>query len=94
MINKIKKYIMKLWDNRRWKIYLYYDGIKIKELKMHRNELEDLKNTKFCIDVYFKKQLFKSNMVNVIVSPAVLLYSDEKNRVISIGVVIEQGTRL
>lgn len=94
MINKIKKSIRKLWDNRRWKLYLYYDGIKIKELKIYRHELEDLKNIKFCIDVYFKKQLFKSNIVNIVVSPAVLLYTDEKNRVISVGVVIEQGTRL
>lgn len=90
MINKIKDLI----ENRRWKLYLYYDGIKVKTIRLYRHELEDLKNKKFCIRVFFKKQLFKSNIVEIIVSPVVLLYSDDIKREISVGVVIEQGIRL
>ena len=90
MIKKIKE----LWNNRKWTINLYYNGIKIKKLKVYRNELEDLKNKKYEIKIYFIKQLFKSNIVQIIVSPAVLLYTDEAHKKISVGVIIEQGIRL
>ena len=89
---KIIEKIKEKWNHRKWTMYLYYNSIRIKKVKINENAAP--KTLTLPINVYFKKQLFKSNMVNVIVSPAVLLYSDEKNRVISIGVVIEQGTRL
>lgn len=90
MINKIKT----LWENRKWNLYLYYDGIRIKKLKVYRYELEDLKNKDYQIKVYFKKQLFKANIVEIIVSPKVLLHTDDKKRKVCIGVVIERGIEL
>ena len=94
MINKIKNKIKKLLDRRKWNLNLYYDGIKIKKLKVYKNELEDLKNERYEIKVYFKKQLFKSNIVEIIVSPVVLLYADDNKREVCVGVVIESGTKL
>lgn len=90
MIEKIRS----LWENRRWNLYLYYDGIRIKRLKVYRDELEDLKNKEYEINVFFKKQLFKSNIVNIIVSPKVILHTDDIKRKVCIGVVIERGIEL
>lgn len=94
MINKIKTMINRILDHRKWNLYLYYNGIKIKKLKVYREQLNDLKNARFDIKVFFKKQLFKSNIVEIIVSPVVLLDTNETKRKVSIGVVIEPGTRL
>lgn len=90
MINKIKRLI----DHKRWNLYLYYNGIKIKRLKVHKEDLEDLINKKYDIKVYFKKQLFKSNIVEIIVSPVVLLYTEDSKRKVCVGVVIEPGIKL
>jgi hypothetical protein len=90
MIEKIRS----LWENRRWNLYLYYDGIRIKRLKVYRDELDDLKNKEYEINVFFKKQLFKSNIVNIIVSPKVILHTDDIKRKVCIGVVIERGIEL
>lgn len=90
MINKIKR----LMDHRKWNLYLYYNGIKIKKLKVHKEDLEDLINKKYDIKVYFKKQLFKSNIVEIIVSPVVLLYTEDNKRKVCVGVVIEPGIKL
>ena len=94
MIKKIKKLIKRLMDHKRWNLYLYYDGIKIKKIKVYTNELEDLKNKTYEIKVFFKKQLFKSNIVEIIVSPVVLLYTNEKKKEVCVGVVIETGQKL
>lgn len=90
MIKKIKSLI----ERRRWNLYLYYDGIRIKRLRVYRDELEDIKNQTYRIKVYFKKQIFKTNIVEIIVSPKVLLYTDEVKRKICIGVIIERGIEL
>ena len=90
MIKKIKK----LLERRKYKLCLYYDGIKIKTIKVDISELEDLKNQKYEIAVYFKKQLFKSNLVRIIVDPVVLLHTDDKKRKVSVGVILEPGTKL
>lgn len=94
MIKKIKKLIKRLMDHKRWNLNLYYDGVKIKKIKVYKNELEDLKNMTYEIKVFFKKQLFKSNIVEIIVSPVVLLYTNEDKKEVCVGVVIETGQKL
>lgn len=94
MINKIKQLINKLKNNKKWNLNLYYDGVKIKKIKVYKNELEDLKNKSYEIKVFFKKQLFKSNIVEIIVSPVVLLYTNEDKKEVCVGVVIETGQKL
>lgn len=90
MIKKIKD----LWNRRKWKLYLYYDGIKIKRLKVYQEELSRLKEKRYVINVYFKKQLFNSRKVNIIVSPRVLLNTNNDTRKIYVGVVLEKGQEL
>lgn len=90
MIKKIKNIL----ECKKWNLYLYYNGVKIKKIKVYKDKLEDLKNQKYMIKVYFKKQLFNSNIVEIIVSPVVVLHTDDKKRIVCVGVVIEPGTRL
>jgi hypothetical protein len=90
MINKIKNIIDTIKDHRRWTVYLYYDGVLIKRIKARLDVIND-KNHKYIINVYFKKQLFKNNKVNIIVSPTVLLHTDENKKKIYMGVAIERG---
>lgn len=94
MINKIKQLINRLKNNKKWNLNLYYDGVKIKKIKVFKNELEDLKNNTYEIKVFFKKQLFKSNIVEIIVSPVVLLYTNENKKEVCVGVIIETGQKL
>lgn len=86
MINKLKK----LYNHRKWKLYLYYNGILIKTLRIDENEAPT-KNS-YVINVWYKKQIFKNNKVNIIVRPKVLLKNDEKNKKTYWGVVLEEGT--
>lgn len=90
MKNKIKNIIDTIRNHKRWNVYLYYDGILIKRIKATLDEVNDNKK-KYIINVYFKKQLFKSNKVNIIANPTVLLHTDEKKKKIYMGVAIERG---
>lgn len=89
----IKNIIDTIMDHKRWKVYLYYDGVLIKRIKANLNVVND-RNHKYIINVYFKKQLFDSNKVNIIVSPRVLLHTDEKRKKIYMGVAIERGVSI
>lgn len=90
MKEKIKNIIDTIKDHKRWSVYLYYDGILIKRIKADLNVVND-KTKKYIINVYFKKQIFKSNKVNIIATPTVLLHTDEENKKIYMGVAIERG---
>lgn len=80
-------------NHKRWRVYLYYNGVLIKRIKASLDVVNDKKH-KYIINVYFKKQLFNSNKVNIIVSPTVLLHTDEKRKKIYMGVAIERGATL
>lgn len=86
MINKIKK----LYRHRKWKLYLYYNGVLIKILRINENEAPT--ENSYVINVWFKKQIFKNNYVNIIVRPKILLRNDEKHKKTYWGVVLEEGT--
>lgn len=63
---------------RKWKLYLYLNGVCIKKLKIKRNESP--KDNVYSFNVWFKKQFFKSNKVRIIIRPTKLIYTDEKKR--------------
>lgn len=87
-MQKLKK--KKTKKLKKWDMYLYYDGILIKKIKINENE-EPSKNT-YAITVWFKKQLFKNNKVGLVVKPVVLLKNNEEKRKTYWGVVLEEGT--
>jgi hypothetical protein len=79
-------------DHKNWKLYLYYNGILIKKIKI--NEQEAPAENSYVINVYFKKKLFGSNKVGLIVKPICLLKNDEKERKTYWGVTFEQGIKI
>lgn len=94
MIRKIKDLFNKLKEVKRWRIYIYYNGILVKVKRVKKEQLQDLKNKKLIITIYNKKQLFNAYKVNIVVKPVVLLHTDEVKKKIYIGVVIDEGVKL
>ena len=85
MIRKLKE----KWNHRKWKLHLYYNGVKIKTLKISENEAP-ADNT-YAIRVYNKKFLFRNFVAGVVIKPIVILKNDEKTKQTYWGVVLEQG---
>lgn len=85
---------MKLFKrkNKKWTLLLYFNGILIKKLKI--DEQEAPRENSYVINVWFKKQLFKSNKVNIIVRPVIILKNDEKNRKTYWGTILEEGKQV
>lgn len=83
---------MKLFKNKKWTLYLYFNGILIKKVKI--SEKEAPRENTYAINVWFKKQIFKSNKVNIIVKPVILLKNDEKNKKTYWGTILEEGIEI
>ena len=77
---------------KHWKLYLYYNGILIKKIKIKENE-EPSKNS-YAIRVFFKKQLFKNIVASVVVRPVRLLKTDEQRKKTYWGVTMETGIEI
>lgn len=88
VINKIKEII----THRKWNLYLYYNGIRIKKIKINENTAP--KELTLPINVYFKKQLFANNKVGIIVRPVRIIKNDEKKKKTYWEVIIEQGVEV
>ena len=77
---------------KHWKLYLYYNGILIKKLRIKDNE-EPSKNN-YAVRVYFKRQLFKNIIASVVVRPVRLLKTDENKKKTYWGVTMETGIEI
>lgn len=77
---------------KSWKLYLYYNGILIKKIRINEDE-EPNKNT-YAVRVLFKPQLFKNIVASVVVRPIRLLKNDEKKRKTYWGVTMETGIEI
>ena len=86
------KKIKDLWEHRKYKLYLYYNGVLIKVLKIDENEAP-AKNT-YVISVWFKKFIFGNIKSNIIVRPVRILKNDDKHHKTYWGVVLEQGNTI
>lgn len=86
------KKIKDLWEHRKWKLYLYYNGVLIKIVKIDENEAPS-KNT-YAINVWFKKFIFGNIKSGVVVRPLKILKNDEKHHKTYWGVVLEQGEQI
>ena len=75
--------------NKKWKLYLYYDGVLVKKLKIDENE--EPKKNGYAVRVYFKKFLFRTNIASVILRPVVLLKNNESEKKTYWGTILEQG---
>lgn len=83
---------MKIFKKKKWTLYLYFNGILVKKVKINEDEAPR-KNT-YAVNVWFKKQIFKSNKVNVVLKPMVLLKTDEQSRKTYWGTILEEGMEI
>lgn len=77
---------------KKWKMYLYYNGIHIKTIKIDENTAP--KENSYPITVWFRKQLFASNKVGIIVRPVKIIKNDEKKHKTYWEIIIEQGVEV
>lgn len=76
-----------MFKNDKWTMYLFYNGVKIKKIKI--TDKEDIDTT--YIVVVGHKKLFGKWVVGLMVKPVKLLKTDEKNKKTYWGVVFEKG---
>lgn len=88
MIKKIKN----IWKHRKWKLYMYYNGIHIKTIKINENTAPT--NLSLPITVWLKKQLFANNKVGIIVRPVKIIKNDEQKKKTYWEVVLEYGVEI
>ena len=62
----------------KWKLYLYLNGVCIKKLKINANESP--KDNTYIFNVFFKKQIYGSNIVKIIVRPSKVIYTDKRKK--------------
>ena len=74
---------------KTWKLYLYYNGILIKKIRIREDE--EPSNNSYAIRVYFKKQLFKTIVASIVVRPVRLLKNDDNRRITYWGTTMETG---
>lgn len=74
---------------KKWNLYLYYNGILIKKLKI--DEQEAPAENSYAVKTFFKKKLFGSNIAGVVVRPVRLLKNDEKHKKTYWGTTLETG---
>lgn len=80
---------MKKHKKKKWELYLYYNGVLIKKIKIDENEAPA--QNSYAIRVYFKKKLFGNLIAGVVVRPIRLLKNDEKSRKTYWGTTLETG---
>lgn len=88
MIEKIKQKA----KHRKWKLYLYYNSIHIKTIKIKENTAPN--ELTIPITVWFKKQLFANNKVGIIVRPVRIIKNNEKKKKTYWEVILEQGVEV
>lgn len=74
---------------KQWKLYLYYNGVLIKKVKINEDEMPN--ENSYAVRVYFKHQLFKNIVASVVVRPVRLLKTDNSKRRTYWGCTMETG---
>ena len=87
VLEMIKKMIKK-----NWKLYLYYNGILVKVVRIYENEAPI--HNSYVVRVWFKKHLFGSNVATVILRPVELLKNDDEHQKTHWGAVYERGVEI
>ena len=80
---------MKKHKKKKWELYLYYNGVLIKKIRIDENEAPA--QNSYAIRVFFKKKLFGNLIAGVVVRPIRLLKNDEKSKKTYWGTTLETG---
>lgn len=78
--------------NDKWQLYLFYNGMLIKKVKINKEEAPA--DNVYFIKVYGKKSIFGSNIVTIAVRPKVLLDNNDEKKKTYWGVVFEKGVNV
>ena len=70
--------VLFMLNKDKWTLYLFYDGVMIKKLKI--NENEEITKQVYYIKVIGHKHLFGKNIINLMVQPIRLLKTDENKK--------------
>lgn len=85
MLEKLKD----KWTHRRWSLYLFYDGILIKKVKITEDTI--IKEQVLNINVHGHKNLFGKNNITLMVRPVKLLKTELDKKRTYWGVIFEKG---
>ena len=80
------------WEDKKWKLYLYYNGILVKKVRIHENEAPS--QNSYVVRIWGKKNIFGSHVATVILRPVELLKNDEKNLKTHWGAIYERGVEI
>lgn len=76
-----------MFNKKKWTLYLYYNGIRIKRLKI--DDISDIKP--MSINILGHKELFGKSQINALIRPIRLLLTEESKKRTHWGVVFEKG---
>lgn len=85
MLEKLKD----KWLHRKWNLYLFYDGVLIKKVKI--TEDTKVKELVLNIRVHGYKNLFGKNNITLMVRPVRILKTDVDKKSTYWGVIFEKG---
>lgn len=75
---------------KKWKVYLFYNGIFIKKVKIKNKE----ELTSFFITVIGHKKMFGKYITKILVKPKELLKTNDDKKQMFFGVVFERGVNI
>lgn len=75
-----------------WKVYMYANNLYIKKIKVQN--VGELFNTSYVINVWFKKHIFNTNYTKVVVKPKLLKKTIENKKEIHVDVEFERGVEV
>lgn len=77
---------------KKWKIYMYANNQYIKKIKL--DNVEQLFNTSYVINIWFKKYIFGTNYTKAIVKPILLKKTIEEKKQIHVEIEFERGVEV
>lgn len=81
-------------NNNLWTLFLFYDGVLIKKVKMRIDENTEITKQVLFIRVWGHKNLFGKNIITLMVKPKRLLKTEEEKKKTYWGVVFEKGVEV
>ena len=87
-----KKILQIIHDTKKWKLYLFYDGVLIKKIKLKPNQ--EFSNKSIYFKVIGHKDKFGKWIVGRVVVPKRLLKTDEDKKITYWGVIDEKGVEV
>lgn len=75
-----------------WKIYMYVNNQYIKTIRL--KNVEQLFNSSYVINVWFKKYIFGTNFTKLVVKPKLLKKTIEEKKQIHVEIDFERGVEV